>query len=176
MKKTLAVILTICIIYLIGFTVYEKVSYSNLSFDEKVLEIMNFDEFTGTKYVDGIAFITEVEDGYFCIATASSDNTVHFGYIRDNNGNLEFAGKSFSSLPLIIYNQNPSEFLRTSILNFSEKDFYYCCYQHNENAEITIDGKKAEIYNFTLNYKEKEYTMDFWLVCSEKEPTVTIIQ
>ena len=135
---------------------------------------MNFDEMSGTKYVDGIAFITEVEDGYFCVGTASSDETVHFGYIKEKNGKSEFAGKSFSSLPVIVYNQNPSEFLRTNILNFSEKDFYYGCYQHNENVEIMINGSKAEIYNFTLNYNEEKYNMDFWLVCSEKKPTVTI--
>lgn len=171
-KKVLAVILAVCIICLVGSTIYEKVSYSNLSFEEKILEIMNCDEMSGTKYVDSVVLLTEVDGGYFCVATASSDETVHFGYIREENGELEFAGKSFSSLSLIVNNEDPIEFLRTSILNFSEKDYYYSCYQHKDDIKIMVNDTEAEIHNFTLSYLGEEYNMDLWFVCSENEPIV----
>lgn len=175
-KKILLVIFLICSVYFVFSIIHDKVSYSELSFEEKILEIMNFDEISGTKNVDNIVLLTEVDGGYFCVATASGDETVHFGYIIEENGKLEFAGKSFSSLPMIVFNQNPAEFLRTSILNFSKNDFYYGCYQHKDGVNLVINNSEAVIYNFTLNYSGKDYNMDFWLVCSENEPDIKIIE
>ena len=34
------------------------------------------------------------------------------------------------------------------------------------------NGADAETYSFNLTYNNKVYIMDFWLVCSEKEPIV----
>ncbi len=173
-RKVLSAILVICVVYLVGSTIYERATYSEPSFDEKVLEVMNYDETAGTKNVDNIVFITEVDGGYFCVATASAEETVHFGYIREENGKLEFAGKSFSSLPLIIYNEDPTAFLRTSILNYSEKDYYYGCFRHKDDLQIIVNDSEAEIHNFILNYQGETFNMDFWLVRSESEPTVIV--
>lgn len=173
-KKILAAIFIICVLFFVGSTIYEKVAYSKLSFDEKILEIMNFDEISGTKNVDNIVSLIEVDGGYFCIGTASVEETVHFGFIKEENNKLEFGGKSFSSIPVIVYNDDPTSFLRTSILNFSEKDFYYGCYQHKDDLNVLVNDNQVEIHNFSLNYQGKEFDMDFWLVCSENEPTVTV--
>lgn len=79
-------------------------------------------------------------------------------------------------MPLIVHNEDPVSFLRTSILNFSEKDYYYGCYQHNDNLKVMVNDDEAKIYNFTLNYAGNNYDMDFWLVCSDKDPVVKIIK
>lgn len=177
MKKKIVFVLLIIVIFISAFSmIREKVAFSQLSFDEQVLEIMNTDNFSDNKSVDKIVFINEVDDGYFCVATSSEEDLVNFGYIRNNDGKLEFAGKSFSSLPLIVHNEDPTSFLRTSILNFSEKDYYYGCYQHNDNLKVMVNDDEAKIYKFTLNYAGNNYDMDFWLVCSDKEPVVKIIK
>lgn len=173
-KKIVIVLLTITAVLIAFSTIYEKISFSQLSFEEKILQVMNEDNFSDEKSVDRIVFIKDVDNGYFCVATSSEENLVNFGYIRDHNGKLEFAGKSFSSLPLIVYNEDPTAFLRTSILNFSEKDFYYGCYQHQDNLRILVNGSETEIDHFTLSDSGKDFDMDFWLVCSDKEPTVAI--
>lgn len=173
-KKALIFIFIFCVIFSIGSIIYDKIADNELTFEQKVLEIMNYDELSGTKNVDNIIFLTEVDGGYFCVGTASSDETIHFGYIREENEKLEFAGKSFSSLSMIVNNEDPTIFLRTSILNFSEKDYYYGCYQHKDDVHLTIDGADVEIHNFNLNCNDKDYNMDFWLVCSENEPIVTL--
>ncbi|MGN0486490.1 MAG: hypothetical protein ACI4GB_04585 [Acutalibacteraceae bacterium] len=174
-KKILLVFFLICVLFVAFSTIHEKITYSQLSFDEKVLEIMNYDNIFNEKSVDKIVFIKEVEGGYFCVATSSEENLVNFGYIREEKGKLEFAGKSFSSLPLVIYNEDPTAFLRTSILNFSEKDYYYGCYQHKDDLRIMVNDSEVEIDNFTLNYGGNDFNMDFWLVCSDVEPTVKVI-
>ncbi len=171
-KKLRLVILIVCALMFVYFAVDEKLTNNNMSFDEKVLEIMNFDELSGTKNVDNIAFIAEVDDGYFCVGTASKEETVHFGYIKEKNGKLEFAGKSFSSLPMIVYNEDPTYFLRTKILNISDKNFYYGCYQHKDDIKVIVDNNEVDIHNFQLMYKDEEFNMDFWFVSSEKEPNV----
>ena len=175
-KKVLVIIFVFCVVFSVGSTIYEKIANNELTFEEKVLEVMNDDEMAGTKYVDNIIYLTEVDGGYFCIGTASSDETIHFGYLRQENEKLEFAGKSFSRLSMIVNNEDPTIFLRTSILNFSEKDYYYGCYQHKEDINLTVDGVDLEIHNFELNYNGKEYNMDFWLICSESEPLITLVQ
>ena len=175
-KKVLIIIFVLCVIFSVGSAVYDKIADTELTFEEKVLEVMNDDEMSGTEYVDNIIYLTEVEGGYFCVATASSDETVHFGYLRQENEKLELAGKSFSSVAMIVNNDDPTIFLRTSILNFSEKDYYYGCYQHKEDINLTVDGVNLEIHNFELNYNGKEYNMDFWFVCSEDEPLITLVQ
>lgn len=174
-KKIFAVLFVILVVYLVGMTAWDKISYSKLSVDEKILVQMNYDEMEGTMSVDNLIWKTEVEDGYFCVAVSSEEGLVNFGYIRNNNSKLEFAGKSFSNLPMIVYNEDPTLFQRTSILNFSEKDFYYGCYQHNDNLKVIVNDSETEIYNFTLNYSGKDFNMDFWFVCSENEPTVEIV-
>ena len=174
-KKLLVIILVFCFVFSVGSTIYDKIADGELTFEEKVLQVMNDDEMSGTKYVDNIIYLTEVDDGYFCVATASSDETVHFGYLRQENEELELAGKSSSSVAMIVANDDPTIFLRTSILNFSEKDYYYGCYQHKEDINLTVDGVNLEIHNFELNYNGKEYNMDFWFVCSEDEPLITLV-
>ena len=115
-KKVLVIIFVFLVVFSVGSTIYDKIADNELTFEEKVLEIMNDAEISGTKYVDNIVYLTEVDDGYFCVGTASSDETVHFGYIRQDNEKLELAGKSFSSLAMIVNNEDPTIFLRTSIL------------------------------------------------------------
>lgn len=173
-KKLLIIIFVFCVVFSVGSTIYDKIADNELTFEEKALELMNDDEMSGTKHVDNIVYLTEVDDGYFCIGTASSDKTVHFGYLRQENEKLELAGKSYSSLSMIVNNDDPTIFLRTSILNFSKKDYYYGCYQHKDDVHLTIDTVDVEIHNFNLKYNGKDYNMDFWLVCSENEPIVTL--
>lgn len=173
-KKIVFALLLVCLVFFAGSTIYEKITFSRLSFDDKILEIMNDDNFSDDKSVDKLVFIKEVDGGYFCVATSSEEKLVNFGYIREENGKLEFAGKSFSSLPLIVYNEDPTAYLRTSILNFSEKDYYYGCYQHKDDLRITVNDSEVKIHNFTLNYMGNDFNMDFWLVCSDREPTVQI--
>ena len=173
-KKVLVIIFVFLVVFSVGSTIYDKIADNELTFEEKVLETMNDAEISGTKYVDNIVYLTEVDDGYFCVGTASSDETVHFGYIRQDNEKLELAGKSSSSLAMIVNNEDPTIFLRTSILNFSTKDYYYGCYQHKDDVHLTVDGVNIEIHNFNLNYNGKEYNMDFWLVCSKGEPLITL--
>ena len=173
-KKVLVIIFVFLVVFSVGSTIYDKIADNELTFEEKVLETMNDAEISGTKYVDNIVYLTEVDDGYFCVGTASSDETVHFGYLRQDNEKIELAGKSFSSLAMIVNNEDPTIFLRTSILNFSAKDYYYGCYQHKDDVHLTVDGVNIEIQNFNLNYNGKEYNMDFWLVCSKGEPLITL--
>lgn len=156
-------------------TILDKTSYSKLSLDEKILELMNSDEMSGVNSVDTFVWKTEAENGYFCVAVSSEEELVNFGYIINTDNQLEFAGKSFLSLPMVVYNEDPTLFQRTSILNFSEKDFYYDCYQHNDDLQVIVNDSKVEMYNFTLNYSGKDFKMDFWIICSETEPTVEII-
>ncbi|MBQ8783743.1 MAG: hypothetical protein IJZ57_08235 [Clostridia bacterium] len=171
-KKALIIIFIFCVLFSVGSIINDKIADNELTFEQKVLDIMNYDELTGNKNVDTITFLTEVDGGYFCVGTASSDETIHFGYIREENGKLEFGGKSFSSLPMIVNNEDPKIFLRTSILNFSKKDYYYGCYQHKNDIQLTVNGSDVETHSFNLTYNNKVYTMDFWLVCSENEPIV----
>lgn len=173
-KKALIFIFVFCVLFSVGSIIYKKIVGNELTFEEKVLEIMNYDEFSSTQNVDNIVLITEVDGGYFCVGTASVEETAHFVFIKEENGKLEFGGKSFSSLPMIVNNEDPTIFLRTSILNFSEKDYYYGCYQHKDDVHLTIDGADVEIHNFNLNCNDKDYNMDFWLVCSENEPVVVL--
>ncbi|MBO5396181.1 MAG: hypothetical protein J6A97_04795 [Clostridia bacterium] len=173
-KKVLIFIFIFCVIFSVGSIIYDKIADNELTFEEKVLEIMNYDEFSGTQNVDDIVLITEVDGGYFCVGTASVEETAHFVFVKEENGKLEFGGKSFSSLPMIVNNEDPTSFLRTSILNFSEKDYYYGCYQHKHDVHLIINGADAKIQSFNLRYNNKDYTMDFWLVCSENEPIVTL--
>lgn len=173
-KKVLGFIFIFCVLFSVGSIIYDKIADKELTFEQKVLDIMNYDELTGTKNVDTIIFLTEVDGGYFCVGTASSDETIHFEYIREENGKLEFGGKSFSNLAKIISNEDPTTFGRTSVLNFNKKDYYYGCFQHKDDLHLAIDGVEVEIYNFNLNYNDKDYRMDFWLICSENEPIVTL--
>ena len=176
MKKKIAITLIIVLALFAVFSiVHEKITYTQMSFEDKILNAMNFDNFENKIYIDDIVFLEEAEDGHFCVATSSSEETVHFGYIREKDVELEFAGKSFSSIPMIVYNDDPTMFLRTSILNFSEKDFYYGCYQHQENLQVKVNDSEVEIHNFSLSYNGETYNMDFWLVCSENEPVVEIV-
>ena len=120
------------------FTIQDKIEYSRLSFDEKILFLINTDNFENKIIVDEIVFMKEVfvsddENGYFCVATSSSEETINFCYIRDKNGKLEFAGKSIADLNAIIENKDPAAFGQTSILNFSKIDFYFGCYCHADN-------------------------------------------
>ena len=104
-KKVLGFIFIFCVLFSVGSIIYDKIADKELTFEQKVLDIMNYDELTGTKNVDTIIFLTEVDGGYFCVGTASSDETIHFEYIREENGKLEFGGKSFSNLAKIISNE-----------------------------------------------------------------------
>ena len=117
-KKCWLSFLFFCVVFLVGSTIYDKIADNVLTFEEKILEVMNDDEMSGTKHVDNIVYLTEVDGGYFCIGTTSSDETVHFGYLRQENEKLELAGKSFSSLSMLVNNDDPTNFLRTSILNY----------------------------------------------------------
>lgn len=171
-KKVLAILFVFCVLFSVVSLIYNKIAKDELTFEEQVLELMNYDELSGAQNVDNVVFITEVDGGYFCVGTASKEDTVHFVFIKEENGELEFGGKSFSSLSMITNNENPTAFGRTSILNSGEKDYYYGCYQHKDDSLITVNGTDAEIHNFSLKYSGKNYSMDFWLVCSEKEPIV----
>ena len=171
-KKALIFIFIFCVLFSVGSIIYDKIADNELTFEEKVIEIMNYDEFSGTQNVDNIVLITEVDGGYFCVGTASAEETVHFVFVKQENGKLEFGGKSFSSLPMIVNNEDPTSFLRTNILNFSSKDCYYSCYQHKDDIQLTVNGADVETHSFNLTYNNKVYTMDFWLVCSENEPIV----
>lgn len=173
-KKILPILLVVLSLAFIFFTVAEKVSYSKLSFEEKILQEMNFDQILDETSVDNIILLKEAEEGYFCVATSSEEELVNFGYIKEKNDKLEFAGKSFSSIPMIVHNEDPTAYLKTKILNFSDKNFYYGCFQHRDGLQLTVNDSEAEIHNFTLNYRGEEFNMDFWFVCSEKEPTVTL--
>lgn len=175
MKKFFAVVFIVLIVFSVGMTVFDKISYSKLSLDEKILELMNSDEMSGVNSVDTFVWKIEAENGYFCVTVSSEEELVNFGYIINNDSQLEFAGKSFLSLPAVVYNEDPTLFQRTSILNFSEKDFYYGCYQHNDDFQVIVNDKEVDIYNFTLNYLGEEFKMDLWFVCFETEPTVEII-
>lgn len=165
----------VLIVFAVGMSALNKINYSKLSLDEKILELMNSDEMSGVNSVDTFIWKTEAENGYFCVTVSSEEELVNFGYVRNNNGQPEFAGKSFLSLPAVAYNEDPTLFQRTSILNFSEKDFYYGCYQHNDNYHVTVNDEEVDIYNFTLNYLGEEFEMDLWFVCSETEPIVEIV-
>lgn len=175
MKKFFAVVFIVLIVFSVGMTALDKISYSKLSLDEKILELMNSDEMSGVNSVDTFVWKTEAENGYFCVAVSSEEELVNFGYVINNGSQPEFGGKSFLSLPMVVYNEDPTLFQRTSILNFSEKDFYYGCYQHNDDLQVIVNGSEVEIYNFTLNYLGEEFEMDLWFVCSETEPTVNIV-
>ena len=64
-KKVLIIIFVLCVIFSVGSAVYDKIADTELTFEEKVLEVMNDDEMSGTEYVDNIIYLTEVEGGYF---------------------------------------------------------------------------------------------------------------
>lgn len=173
-KKLKLVASIICFSLAIYLTIDEKITYNNMSFEEKILQEMNFDSFSDENSVDNIVLLDETLEGYFCVAISSEEELVNFGYIENKKNKLELEGKSFSSIPMIVYNEDPTLFSRTKILNSSEKDFYYGCYQHKDGLKVFVDDCEVKLYNFTLNYKDKEFNMDFWFVCSENEPTVVI--
>ena len=85
MKKIFVVVFIVLITCSVGMTVLDKINYSKLSLDEKILELMNSDEISGVNSVDTFVWKTEVEDGYFCVAVSSEEELVNFGYIRNNN-------------------------------------------------------------------------------------------
>lgn len=164
----------VLIVFSVGMTVLDKTRDSKLLLDEKILELINSDEMSGVNCDDTFVWKTEAENGYFCDAVSSEEEIVNCGYITNNDNQPEFAGKSFLSLPMVVYNEDPTLFQRTSILNYSEKNFYYGCYQY-DNLQVIVNDCKVEIYNFTLNYPGEDFNMDFWFVGSETEPTVEII-
>lgn len=102
---------------------------------------MNSDEMSGVNSVDTFVWKTEAENGCFCVTVSSEEELVNFGCIINNDSQLEFAGKSFLSLPLVVFNEDPTLFQRTSILDFCEKDFYYGCYQHNDDLQVIVKLK-----------------------------------
>ena len=72
MKKIAPIILVICVVCIVAVNVFDKIEYSKLTFDEKILEAMNTNDFmseTGEGSADKIVYLQEVDGGYFCIAT-----------------------------------------------------------------------------------------------------------
>ncbi len=177
-KKIAPIILVICLIYIIAVNVSDKVKYSNLTFEERILEVMNTNDFmseTGEGSADKIVYLEEVDGGYFCIATSSEFEEISFGYIKDNDGELEYAGESFGQIDSYIYNEDPTLTYSTSILNFSDTEWYYGLYQHKEGTKVTVNGEEVPIQSLSVEYKGESFDMDFWLVRSDEKPSVEAV-
>ncbi len=176
-KKIVPIILVICVIYIIAVNVSDKLEYSNLTFEEKILEAMNTNDFmseTGEGSADKIVYLEEVDGGYFCIATSSEFKEISFGYISENDSKLEYAGESFGQIDSYIYNEDPTLTYSTSILNFSDSEWYYGFYQHKDGTKVTVGGEEVPIQNFSIDYNGESFNMDFWLVRSNEKPSVEI--
>lgn len=169
-KRIIAIILIALSIYLI---VSDEIEYSKLSFEEKVLNEMNFDTFDDERPIDKIVFICDTEDGYVCVATSSEEELINYGYLKTDGNKLSLEGKSFFSFPLIIYNDDPAQLFRINVLN-SDNDYYFGCYQHKDGMQIIVNNSEIETHNFNLNYLGENYNIDFWFLRSEKEPNVSI--
>ncbi len=176
-KKIAPIILVICVVYIVAVNVFDKIEYSKLTFDEKILEVMNTNDFmseTGEGSADKIVYLEEVDGGYFCVATSSEFEEISFGYIRENDGELEYAGESFGQIDSYIYNENPTLTYSTSILNSSDTEWYYGFYQHKEGTKVTVNGEEVPIQNFSIDYNGESVNLDFWLVQCEEKPSVEI--
>ncbi len=176
-KKIAPIILVICVLYIVAVNVFDKIEYSKLTFDERILEAMNTNDFmseTGEGSADKIVYLEEVDGGYFCVATSSEFEEISFGYIRENDGELEYAGESFGQIDSYIYNEDPTLTYSTSILNFSDSEWYYGLYQHKDGVKVTANGEDMPIQNFSIDYNGESFNMDFWLVQCEEKPSVEI--
>lgn len=68
MKKKIAFVLLIIVIFISAFSmIREKVAFSQLSFDEQVLEIMNTDNFSDNKSVDKIVLSMKLTTAIFVL-------------------------------------------------------------------------------------------------------------
>ena len=85
---------------------------------------------------------------------------------------MEYAGESFGQIDSYIYNEDPTLTYSTSILNFSDTEWYYGLYRHKDDVKVTVNGEEVPIQNFSIDYKGEVFNMDFWLVRSDEKPSV----